>query len=94
MPTQTDRARVLFHGHVQGVGFRWTTRRLAGGHPGVTGRVRNLPDGSVELVAEGERADVEAFIADINERMAGYIVRANIQWSHVVPQYRSFDIGY
>ncbi|MBL8829940.1 MAG: acylphosphatase, partial [Planctomycetaceae bacterium] len=46
------RRRVLFHGRVQGVGFRVTTRSIAQRFA-VTGWVRNLPDGSVELLAEG-----------------------------------------
>ena len=42
-----------FSGHVQGVGFRWTARRVAGGFA-VTGTVENLPDGRVRLVLEGD----------------------------------------
>ena len=46
------RAHVFYSGRVQGVGFRYSTREVACGYE-VTGRVRNLPDGRVELVAEG-----------------------------------------
>lgn len=57
------RARhVVVHGFVQGVGFRWSTlheaRRL-----GVAGWVRNRDDGSVEVVAEGAEASVDALVA-------------------------------
>ena len=48
-----ERRRVVYTGRVHGVGFRFTARRIAGKVP-VTGYVRNLPDGRVELLAEGE----------------------------------------
>ena len=53
------RQRVVVHGRVQGVFFRDTCRREAASHR-VAGWVRNLPDGSVEAVFEGEPPDVEA----------------------------------
>ena len=55
-----ERVTVLYSGRVQGVGFRFTVRQLACGYD-VTGTVRNLPDGQVELVAEGARAELKAF---------------------------------
>ena len=48
--------RVVYGGCVQGVGFRWTVKRLACGFE-VSGTVRNLPDGRVELVAQGDEVD-------------------------------------
>jgi len=50
----TERCHIVVRGTVQGVSFRWYTRRQATAL-GLTGWVRNLPDGSVEIVAEGER---------------------------------------
>lgn len=56
---------VLFlHGRVQGVGFRYKVLQIAGRYP-VAGIVRNCADGSVEIDAEGEDAEVDAFIEDI-----------------------------
>lgn len=75
--------RVLYSGRVQGVGFRYTTQALAAGHP-VAGYVRNLPNGEVELVAEGEDSVVEAFLAAVAQRMAGYIRNTTVQ--DVAPQ--------
>ena len=54
------RRRVYFSGRVQGVGFRFTCQSLARGFE-VAGYVRNLPDGRVELVAEGETASSTRF---------------------------------
>jgi acylphosphatase len=68
----TVRKRVLYSGHVQGVGFRYTARHLAQGYP-VAGHVRNLPDGRVEVVAEGEAGKVEAFLEALRRQMADYI---------------------
>jgi acylphosphatase len=64
--------RVLYSGRVQGVGFRYTTRHVARGYP-VAGFVRNLPDGRVEVLAEGEADQVEAFLKALEEQMADYI---------------------
>ena len=66
------RRRVQFHGRVQGVGFRYTTASIARRHP-VVGFVRNLPDGSVELVAEATPSVLDQFLADIASEFAGKI---------------------
>lgn len=63
---------VRFRGQVQGVGFRATALWESRGFR-VTGYVRNLEDGGVELAAEGEAAEVEGFLAALRERMAGSI---------------------
>lgn len=64
--------RVLYSGRVQGVGFRYTARRLADGYP-VSGHVRNLPNGQVELLAEGAAEAVAAFLDAVAREMAGCI---------------------
>jgi len=53
--------QVFYEGNVQGVGFRWTVRDAAKGFD-VTGWIRNLPDGRVELQATGEEDEVRAFL--------------------------------
>lgn len=55
------RKHVYISGRVQGVGFRWYTRAQARAL-GLIGWVRNMPDGRVEAVFEGSRADVEAMV--------------------------------
>jgi acylphosphatase len=64
------RRRVLVHGHVQGVFFRDSTRRLAE-REGVAGWVRNRPDGAVEAVFEGEPAGVERLVRFTREGPRG-----------------------
>jgi acylphosphatase len=71
-PASNERREILFSGRVQGVGFRYTTQRIAGGFD-VTGFVRNLPDGRVQLVCEGSRAELAAFLAEIRERLGHYV---------------------
>jgi acylphosphatase len=56
--------KVVFHGRVQGVGFRYTVKDLARGFD-VCGWVKNLPDGSVELQVMGQKAEVDSFIQEI-----------------------------
>lgn len=65
--------QVFFEGRVQGVGFRWTVRNIAKGFD-VTGSVRNLIDGRVEMQVSGAEAEVRAFIeAILNSELHGYI---------------------
>jgi len=63
---------VYFTGHVQGVGFRYTTLQVAKEFE-VAGFVTNLADGRVQLEVEGERAEAEAFISAVEDRLHGYI---------------------
>jgi acylphosphatase len=56
------RVHIIVSGRVQGVCFRAYTLEYAG-HQGLTGIVRNLPNGDVEIVAEGERAAIESLVA-------------------------------
>ncbi len=65
---------VYFSGHVQGVGFRYSTLQVAKEFE-VTGRVQNLADGRVQLDIEGNSQQVNAFVASVEERMHGYIRR-------------------
>jgi acylphosphatase len=64
------RRRVIVHGHVQGVFFRDSTRRLAE-REGVAGWVRNRPDGAVEAVFEGEPDAVERLVRFMREGPRG-----------------------
>ncbi len=64
-----NRITACFTGRVQGVGFRYTTTRIAQRFA-VAGYVMNLPDGRVELVAEGELKEARAFITAVKEALA------------------------
>ena len=70
------RITVIYTGRVQGVGFRYTTTRVAERFA-VAGYVMNLPDGRVELVAEADRKEAIAFIAAVDEALGRYITDTN-----------------
>lgn len=73
-------ARVVVSGRVQGVYFRASTRDVAE-RWGVRGFVRNLPDGKVEAVLQGERGAVEKVVAFMREGPPGaYVVEADVEW--------------
>lgn len=82
---------VYFTGHVQGVGFRYSTLQVAKEFE-VTGRVSNLADGRVLLEAEGNIREVNAFVAAVEERMHGYIRRVERSSSTGPARYTDFRI--
>jgi len=88
-----DCVHVIFRGDVQGVGFRYTTKRAAATYPGITGIVRNLPDGTVELLAEGTRTDLDHLLSDIRQIMTPYMRDMASQYSVASRIYTTFSIG-
>ena len=62
----------VFSGSVQGVGFRFTALNIANKY-NLTGYVRNLPRGDVEMFAQGEAETINSCVRDIEESFAGYI---------------------
>jgi len=84
--------RVLYSGTVQGVGFRYTARTVATGFD-LTGTVRNLTDGRVELVVEGARAELEAFRQAIRDSGLGHFIGGeDVNWSEAQGGFRGFEI--
>ncbi|MEX0794451.1 MAG: acylphosphatase [Pirellulaceae bacterium] len=91
MDSTPIRLSVWFSGNVQGVGFRQTSWQIAQSHP-VSGWVRNLPDGRVEMLVEGAASDCTAYLAVVQERLEENI--RSIQQSGVdgAPRQSSFEI--
>ncbi|HEX9046522.1 MAG TPA: acylphosphatase [Verrucomicrobiae bacterium] len=86
------RLTVHYAGHVQGVGFRYTVRTVATGFE-VTGTVRNLPDGRVELIAEGQRAELDEFRTALRDAgLAGFIRDEQVNWADATNEFRGFEI--
>ena len=85
--------RIQYSGQVQGVGFRYSVKQLARGFE-VTGMVKNLPDGRVELLAEGARDELEAFRRAIrDEGLDHFIKNEDVAWADAVNEFRGFEIG-
>ena len=91
MVNELQRWHVLFSGQVQGVGFRFRTVRLASQYR-VTGYVRNLPDGRVEMVAEGPDEAVSGLIRQLQSDMAGLIREAEVVQEPGTGEFASFEI--
>lgn len=84
---------VTFSGNVQGVGFRYAACRMAAAYD-VTGYVRNLPDGQVECLIEGESAQIDALVADIRQEMSHYIRNVSQQKAPAGGQFHGFGIRH
>jgi acylphosphatase len=84
---------IIFAGRVQGVGFRFTAHRIAQLHH-LKGYVRNLPDGTVEMLAQGYTEDVNGCIEDIKEAFVGYIRETRIEEHPIEPRYTDFNITF
>ena len=93
MAEANEQRRVLYRGRVQGVGFRYTARQIGQRHA-VTGFVKNLPDGRVELIIEGPRDETQKTLDEIAEAMSDYIHDQQVQTGQPSGKYKSFDVAY
>lgn len=89
----SQQRRVVFDGDVQGVGFRYTACRTAGDFE-VAGYVRNLPDGRVECLIEGEADEIDRFLAALGESMGSYIRGTTQQFAPATGAYRAFTVAF
>ncbi len=84
--------QVFYSGTVQGVGFRYTVKSVATGFE-VTGAVRNLADGRVELIAEGSKDELDAFRQAIRDEGLDHFIRDEaVSWSEAKNDFRGFEI--
>lgn len=87
------RVEVVYSGRVQGVGFRFTAERLANA-AGLKGHVKNLSDGRVELVAEGEEAEIKTLLSEIDQALGRYIDNSSSDWLPATGQLKRFEIRF
>ena len=94
MESTQKQLHALFSGRVQGVGFRFTVCRIAERFS-VTGFVRNLSNGEVELLAEGTEADLVDFIYEIrNSQLKHYIVQDRVTWKTATGAFNRFGVSF
>jgi acylphosphatase len=90
----TASVQVFYEGNVQGVGFRWSVRHIAKGFD-VTGSVRNLHDGRVELQAAGEETEVRDFLeAILQSELRAHIKKHSETELADPPPFRGFEIRH
>ena len=90
---KTQQREVYYSGNVQGVGFRYTTRSIARGFA-VTGFVKNLSDGRVQVVVEGEPAEVQAFLNNVQGEMRQWIHQTQETVLSATGRFPTFDVRY
>ncbi|MBI4845435.1 MAG: acylphosphatase [Candidatus Omnitrophica bacterium] len=90
---QMKQAHIFYIGAVQGVGFRYRASQLAQVCK-LLGWVKNLSDGRVEIIVEGQEKAVEEFIRNLDEVFEGYIQNKQISWLAATNEFEEFSIRY
>ena len=85
--------KILFKGRVQGVGFRFTAFNIANRYR-LTGQVKNIPDGSVEMIAQGKADDIEYCIDEIKKTYPARIHDFEIENVTPDPDFTEFKITF
>ena len=88
-----ERREAYYSGRVQGVGFRYTANRLAGAYE-VAGFVRNLPDGRVHLVVEGDKNELAKYLAALANELGDHIRDAAVDVRAATGEFADFEIRY
>ena len=91
MRNQLLEVTAIIQGNVQGVGFRAATKRLAD-RLQVTGFVRNLPNGDVELCAQGEKAQLELLLSELKREFSSHIAKITSTIHSASSTYPDFKI--
>jgi acylphosphatase len=90
--TNRERLHAIVDGHVQGVSFRYFTQEKAL-DLGLTGWVRNRYEGTVEVLAEGERADLERLLATLRRGPpSAFVTGVNFEWQLATGEYNGFRV--
>ena len=88
------RLHAIVHGRVQGVSFRYYTQRRAT-DLGLVGYVRNVWDGTVEVVAEGARVEVERLLAFLRAGpRAAFVTEVDTRWPAPTGEFHRFEVRY
>jgi len=88
-----QQVHIYYSGMVQGVGFRFTVQGYAI-ELGLTGWVKNLPDGRVEVLVEGEEKSIRQFLDAIDKHFQLYIKNKEILFAKAQPKFNDFRIAH
>jgi acylphosphatase len=89
-----EQFKALIHGRVQGVGYRFFAERWAN-ELGITGYAKNLYNGDVEVVAQGDKPSLETYLAKLREGPhASRVSNIDVEWQPITDHYPSFDIQF
>ena len=91
--SENETEHVIFTGRVQGVGFRYAVRSIAKRHP-VKGYVKNLADGTVELVIQGTPAAMNAVLAEVADHFRENIAHCERREMETREEFTHFDIRF
>jgi acylphosphatase len=91
--SETATERIIYAGHVQGVGFRYTVRSIARRYP-VKGYVKNLTDGSVELVVQARPDAINGLLADVARQFDGNIHHCERRPIQAAETFTTFEIRF
>ena len=91
--SQNERIHVLYAGEVQGVGFRFAAVRIAEKFD-VTGFVKNMNNGNVEVMAEGKKRSLEGFLEELQEEMYACVRDTNVSWHKATGEFSEFQIRF
>lgn len=90
----SHRVHVYYTGRVQGIGFRYTAERLALDLH-LTGWVKNLPDGRVELVCEGSKDKIDQLLENIQKSTLGlHIKKSSLTWEKPTQEFSDFSVEF
>jgi acylphosphatase len=84
---------IVFSGNVQGVGFRFTALNVANRYH-LTGYVKNMPSGSVEMLAQGPAETIDGCVRDIEDSFTGYIRKTDVEIVPPDPKLKDFKITF
>ena len=87
------RTHIYYEGMVQGVGFRFSAQARASAL-GLTGWVKNLDDGRVEVLCEGPEPDIKTFLEKMTSAFGEYIRHTDIKWEDAAGECEGFDIRF
>lgn len=84
---------IYYSGAVQGVGFR-SAAESAANDLGLTGWVKNLRDGRVEVIAEGGEAALNEFLNKMRKKMRRYISGVDVSWQRTSGEFKEFEVAF